>query len=140
MGCSKARLLVNGLIRTTPKEVSGSREVDDLHPARSVDSPSSICHARSGSESYAPTWALTRHIALELAPFGIRVNAIARGLTEMISEPKLEHRDAQHYVGIRTLASIPELPEAIPGNHRKVYAWLKERGLSPSGPPSFGTA
>src|SRR5437868_840033 len=53
----------------------------------------------------------------------------------MISEPKLEHRDAQHYVGIRTLASISELPEAIPGKHCKVYAWLKERGLSPSGPP-----
>jgi effector-binding domain-containing protein len=53
----------------------------------------------------------------------------------MISEPKVQDRDAQHYVGIRTLASIPELPEAIPGNHGNVYAWLKEHGLSPNGPP-----
>jgi effector-binding domain-containing protein len=29
----------------------------------------------------------------------------------------------------RTLASLPELPEAIPGNHRKVYAWLREHGV-----------
>ena len=53
----------------------------------------------------------------------------------MISEPKLEYRDAQPYVGIRTLASMPELPEVIPGHTRKVFAWLKEHGLSASGPP-----
>jgi len=56
-------------------------------------------------------------------------------INQMIGEPKLDDRDAQPYVGIRTLASLAQLPEAIPGNHRKVYAWLKEHGVSPSGPP-----
>lgn len=53
----------------------------------------------------------------------------------MISEPQLRDRPTQHYVGIRTLASLPELPEVIPGNHRKVYAWLNQHGIAPAGPP-----
>jgi effector-binding domain-containing protein len=53
----------------------------------------------------------------------------------MISEPTVEQRDAQYYVGIRTLAAMRELRDVIPGNHRKVYAWLTENGLSPNGPP-----
>jgi effector-binding domain-containing protein len=53
----------------------------------------------------------------------------------MISETQLQNCPTRHYVGIRTKAALHELPEAIPGNHRKVYAWLKEHGIAPDGPP-----
>jgi effector-binding domain-containing protein len=53
----------------------------------------------------------------------------------MITEPKLEDRKEQPYVGIRTLATIPELPTVIPQLHSEVIAWLGKQGLSPSGAP-----
>lgn len=52
-----------------------------------------------------------------------------------ITEPKLEQRNAQHYVGIRTKAAIPELPTAIPQLHSEARAWLDTQGITPAGPP-----
>jgi effector-binding domain-containing protein len=53
----------------------------------------------------------------------------------MITEPQVEYRDEQNYVGIRTRAAIPELPTVIPQLHSQVYARLREQGVDPSGPP-----
>jgi effector-binding domain-containing protein len=51
------------------------------------------------------------------------------------AEPRLEHRDKQHYVAIQTTAAIKELPTVIPKLHHEVYSWLAKQGVKPSGPP-----
>jgi effector-binding domain-containing protein len=51
------------------------------------------------------------------------------------TEPKLERRDAQPYVGIRTKAAIPELPSVIPQLHDEARRWLSSQGSAPAGPP-----
>src|SRR5215212_1430442 len=53
----------------------------------------------------------------------------------MITEPQVEQRDAQPYVGIRTQATIPQLPTMIPQLHEEVYGWLAQQGIHPAGPP-----
>jgi effector-binding domain-containing protein len=53
----------------------------------------------------------------------------------MITQPKLEDRSEQHYLAIRTQAAIHELPTVIPQLHDEVLAWMRERGLAPSGAP-----
>jgi effector-binding domain-containing protein len=53
----------------------------------------------------------------------------------MLTEPKLEERPAQPYVGIRTETPMAELGEVIPRLHDEVLSWLEARGLSPAGPP-----
>ena len=52
-----------------------------------------------------------------------------------ITEPKLEDRNEQRYVGIRTLAAIPELPTVIPQLLGEVFAWLGKQGIAPAGAP-----
>jgi effector-binding domain-containing protein len=51
------------------------------------------------------------------------------------TEPKIEQRTEQHYVGIRTSAAIPELPTVIPQLHSEAHAWLATQGVAPAGPP-----
>jgi effector-binding domain-containing protein len=51
------------------------------------------------------------------------------------TEPKLEQRDEQHYVGIRVKAAIPELPTVIPQLHSEVRSWLGRQDVAPAGPP-----
>jgi len=53
----------------------------------------------------------------------------------MITEPKLENRNAQRYLGIRTQAAVSELPTVIPQLHQEVYTWLKQQGVAPAGVP-----
>ena len=53
----------------------------------------------------------------------------------MITEPKVEHRDNQHYMAIRTLAAIPEFPTVIPQLLGEVFAWLKTQDIEPAGAP-----
>jgi effector-binding domain-containing protein len=53
----------------------------------------------------------------------------------MISEPKLEDRREQPYVGIRTQAAMQELPDVIPQLLDEVFAWLREQGVEPAGAP-----
>jgi effector-binding domain-containing protein len=51
----------------------------------------------------------------------------------MIEGLKLEDRKEQHYVGIRTMAALPELPTVIPDSTREVYGWLGRAGVPPAG-------
>jgi effector-binding domain-containing protein len=53
----------------------------------------------------------------------------------MITEPKVEDRGAQHYVAIRTQATMQELDTAIPQRLGEVFAWLGHQGVAPSGAP-----
>ena len=52
-----------------------------------------------------------------------------------ITEPKLEDRNAQHYVGIRTQATLQEMGTGlIPQLHKEVFVWLKKQGVAPGAP------
>lgn len=53
----------------------------------------------------------------------------------MMTEPTLEDRSAQPYVGIRTQATMQELPVVIPQLLGEVFAWVGKRGVGPDGPP-----
>jgi len=54
----------------------------------------------------------------------------------MITEPKLEDRAEQPFVGIRTQVTIQELGTGvIPQLHGEAYKWLEKQGQKPSGPP-----
>src|SRR5688500_7079874 len=53
----------------------------------------------------------------------------------MITEPKVENRDAQHYVGIRTQVPMKGLKKAIPQLTGEVFAWLEKQGVEPAGAP-----
>jgi effector-binding domain-containing protein len=54
----------------------------------------------------------------------------------MITQPKVENRDAQHYMGIRTQVAMQELGSGIiPQLHSEVMGWLKSQGMEPSGAP-----
>jgi effector-binding domain-containing protein len=52
-----------------------------------------------------------------------------------ITEPKLEDRKAQRYVGIRTQATMQEMGTGlIPRLHQEVFVWLKKQGVTPGAP------
>lgn len=53
----------------------------------------------------------------------------------MFSQPKIEERSAQPYVGISTQTTMAELGAVIPRLHDEVLGWLESKGLAPSGPP-----
>ncbi len=52
----------------------------------------------------------------------------------MIPEPKLEDRDVQHYVGIRSQVTMQELPTAM-DQLGEVFTWLESKGVTPTGAP-----
>ena len=52
----------------------------------------------------------------------------------MIAEPKMEHRNEQPYVAIRTQVGIP-FGEILGGLWGEVIAFLTNKGIPPSGPP-----
>lgn len=53
-----------------------------------------------------------------------------------ISEPKLSHRDALPYVGIRAQIRMDKLGEGIiPQLHGEILTWLRKQEMAPSGAP-----
>jgi hypothetical protein len=46
----------------------------------------------------------------------------------MITEPKIEDRNDQHYVGIRTQVTMQELGKLLPPLWGEVYGWLANKG------------
>ncbi len=52
-----------------------------------------------------------------------------------ITDPKIEERREQPYMGIRTEATMKELPKVIPDLLEEVFDWLNQHGLAPAGPP-----
>lgn len=55
----------------------------------------------------------------------------------MFTEPKLEDRPAQPYVGIRAQTTMAELGEVIPRLHDEGLGWLRAQDKSPAGPLSI---
>src|SRR5580704_14847373 len=55
--------------------------------------------------------------------------------TQMITEPKIEHRNAQPYMGIRAQVTMQELGKVLPPLWGEVYGWLASKGLKPIGAP-----
>ena len=53
----------------------------------------------------------------------------------MMTEPKLEDRSEQTYLGIRTMASIREMSKVIPKVLNELFPWLDKHGVKPTGAP-----
>jgi effector-binding domain-containing protein len=53
----------------------------------------------------------------------------------MITEPKLENRNARPYVGIRTQVPWKEFKNVVPQLLGEVFGWLEKQGAAPAGPP-----
>jgi effector-binding domain-containing protein len=53
----------------------------------------------------------------------------------MITQPKLEDRAEQHYVGIRTQTPMSKFKKIIPQYLDELFAWLGKQGLHPAGAP-----
>jgi effector-binding domain-containing protein len=53
----------------------------------------------------------------------------------MSTQPKLEDRSEQHYVGIRTQTPMNKLRTVIPKLLDEVFAWLEKQGVAPAGAP-----
>lgn len=53
----------------------------------------------------------------------------------MIGTPKVEDRDEQHFVGIRTQVPMKKFSKVIPQLHGEVFDWLEKQGVTPSGAP-----
>ena len=55
----------------------------------------------------------------------------------MLSEPKIEYRDEQPYVAIRTKVSMQEIPTVLPPLIPEVYAWLQKNHVATDHPCFF---
>lgn len=55
----------------------------------------------------------------------------------MQTEPKLEHRDAQHYVGIRADVTMDTLGQILPPLIGEILAWLGQQNVASIGAPFF---
>jgi effector-binding domain-containing protein len=53
----------------------------------------------------------------------------------MFTQPKVEERSEQPYMGIRSQVPMRELPAVIPQQIGEVAEWLAQQGAEPSGPP-----
>lgn len=52
----------------------------------------------------------------------------------IVSEPKIDQRKEQPYVGIRKSVPMSDLPNFIPQNLQALYGWLRTKGIAPDGP------
>ena len=53
----------------------------------------------------------------------------------MITQPKIDDRQQQPYLGIRSQVAMGELPTIIPQQIGEVAGWLEQHGAEPAGPP-----
>jgi effector-binding domain-containing protein len=53
----------------------------------------------------------------------------------MLSEAQVIERPAQPYVAIKAQVTMETIGKALPELHPRVFAWLGERGIAPTGPP-----
>jgi effector-binding domain-containing protein len=53
----------------------------------------------------------------------------------VFTKPKLDHRDEQPYMGIRTQVPIRRMKKIIPKSLTELFDWLGKRDVDPAGPP-----
>lgn len=53
----------------------------------------------------------------------------------MIGQPKLDERNEQPYMGIRSQVPVSELKNVIPGSLETLFPWLAKQGIEPAGAP-----
>ena len=53
----------------------------------------------------------------------------------MYTEPKLEQRAEQPYVGIRLQVPMSEFGRVISQTHNQIFGWLSAQGIQPAGAP-----
>lgn len=53
----------------------------------------------------------------------------------MVTQPQIEDRKEQPYVGIRSQVPVAQLPNVIPHHVGEVAAWLEQQNVTPDGPP-----
>jgi effector-binding domain-containing protein len=53
----------------------------------------------------------------------------------MFTQPRVDDRNEQPYVGIRSQIAMGELPTVIPQQIGEVAAWLEQQRVEPDGPP-----
>lgn len=53
----------------------------------------------------------------------------------MISNPKLDDRSEQTYVGLRTKTTVDNLSQVIPQSLGELFGWLGKQGIEPAGAP-----
>jgi effector-binding domain-containing protein len=56
-------------------------------------------------------------------------------MNDMANEPQILTRDEQPYVGIPATVTMSSIGQAIDSALPRIFAWLGERGIAPSGPP-----
>jgi len=53
----------------------------------------------------------------------------------MFTEPKVEYRNEQPYMGIRTQVPMRQMRKVIPQLLVELFSWLEQEGVPPAGPP-----
>jgi effector-binding domain-containing protein len=54
-----------------------------------------------------------------------------------VTEPKIEHRDAQPYAAVRAQVTMREMGTVLPPLIGEVFGFLQRQGVAPAGPPFF---
>ncbi|HXB05935.1 MAG TPA: GyrI-like domain-containing protein [Puia sp.] len=55
----------------------------------------------------------------------------------MLTTPVIHARKKRYYVAIRLTVAAQDIPTTLPQLHPEIRAWLKNRDISPDGPPFF---
>jgi effector-binding domain-containing protein len=53
----------------------------------------------------------------------------------MIGKPKVDERNEQNYVGIRSQVPVSKLKKVIPESLDTLFPWLEKQGIEPAGAP-----
>lgn len=53
----------------------------------------------------------------------------------MITDPKLEYREARNYMGMRSRVPMSEFEQIIPQSLDELFAWLGKHNMEPAGAP-----
>lgn len=55
----------------------------------------------------------------------------------LIGEPEIMRREQQPYAAIRSLVTMDQIGDVLPGLHPEVTSWLRARGVEKAGAPFF---
>lgn len=78
-----------------------------------------------------------RHKAAHLfGPLALLVIVAGVGFAQApAADPRVEHRARLNYVAVRARTPMQKLGSVIPKSLGEVFAWMRRKGVKPSGPP-----